>query len=174
MRGFAMDLIQASATQASAKLQFARFAYGAGGSATDSIDIVEAETVTRGYLAATKAELVWKAPTIAAPTDAVKLMLNFVMIGLDAIPYGGSIEAIMEQETDALQILVSAKGKKAHFSDLTRALLTDEGVTEALDPRSIQAYYAALITRSLGIKVTLSEGEEQIALCTRFPMKSDS
>ena len=115
MRGFAMDLIQASATQASAKLQFARFAYGAGGSATDSIDIVEAETVTRGYLAATKAELVWKAPTIAAPKDAVKLMLNFVMIGLDAIPYGGSIEAIMEQETDALQILVSAKARRLIF-----------------------------------------------------------
>jgi len=174
MRGFAMDLIQSSASQASAKLQFARFAYGAGGSAGDAIDMVEAEQVTRGFLDATKAELVWKAPVIAAPKDAVKLMLNFVMIGLDAIPYGGTIEATMEEESDALQILICAKGKRASISELTRALLTGDAVTDELDPRSIQAYYAALITRSLSMKVTLSEGEEQVAICTRFSTKSDS
>ncbi len=172
MRGFAMDLIQSSANQASVKLQFARFAYGAGGSAGDAIDMVEAETVTRGYLDTTKAELVWKAPAIAAPKDAVKLLLNFVMIALDAIPYGGTVEACMEEETEALQIIVSAKGKRANISDITRTLLTGEVPSDPLDPRSVQAYYAVLIARSLGLKVSLSEGEEQVALCARFPVTS--
>ncbi len=172
MRGIAMDLINNSAQQASIKLQFARFAYGAGGSAGDAIDTTEAEKVVRAYIESTKAELVWKAPTIAAPKDAVKLLLNFVMIGLDAIPYGGKIEATLEEEPGALQIIVSATGKKARFSDVTRALLTDGPVEDPLNPRSIQAYYAALISRALGLKLNLSEGEEQVAICARFPAVS--
>jgi histidine phosphotransferase ChpT len=173
MRGFAMDLINSSAQAASVKLQFARFAYGAGGGVGDAIDTVEAEKVARGYLETTKAELVWKAPALAAPKDAVKLLLNFVMIGLDAIPYGGMIEASLEEEPGALQIIVSAKGKKASFSDVTRALLTDAPIEDPLNPRSIQAYYAALISRARGLKINLSEGEEQIALSTRFPLDVD-
>ncbi len=172
MRGFAMDLINSSVNQASVKLQFARFAYGAGGSAGDAIDMVEAEKVTRGYFDTTKANLVWKAPAIAAPKDAVKLLLNFIMIGIDAIPYGGSVEASMEEEPGALQIIVCAKGKKARFSETTRAILTAESTTDPLDPRSIQAYYAALISRALGLKISLSEGEEQIVLYARFPTET--
>lgn len=170
MRGFAMDLINSSAQAASVKLQFARFAYGAGGSAGDAIDTNEAEKVARAYLETTKAELVWKAPALAAPKDAVKLLLNFVLIGLDAIPYGGTIEASLEEEPGALQIIVSAKGKKAKFSDVTKALVTDAPLEDPLNPRSIQAYYAALISRALGLKINLSEGEEQVAISTRFPI----
>jgi len=172
MRGFAMDLINSSANQASVKLQFARFAYGAGGGVGDAIDTVEAEKVAHGYIDTTKSELIWKSPALAAPKDAVKLFLNFIMIALDGIPYGGTIEAVMEEEPDALQLVVSAKGKKARVEDVTRALLKGEPVEDPLSPRSIQSYYAALITRSLGIKINLSEGDEQIAMSARFPTKS--
>ena len=46
MREQAMDLIRKSATQASAKLQFARLAFGAAGSAGAVIDLNDAEKVT--------------------------------------------------------------------------------------------------------------------------------
>ena len=45
MRDFALDLIQKSAKQASARLQFARLAFGAAGSAGASIDLGDAEQV---------------------------------------------------------------------------------------------------------------------------------
>jgi len=170
MRGFAMDLIQSSAQQASVKLQFARFAYGAGGGVGDAIDTVEAEKVARGYLETTKAELMWDVPAMAAPKDAVKLMLNFIMIGLDAIPYGGAIEAQLAHEPGALQITVTATGKKAHIADITKALLTGAPLEDALSPRSIQAYYAALISKALGLGIEFEEGEERITLKTRFPI----
>ena len=50
MRGFALDLIRKSARQASAKLQFARLAFGAAGSAGAQIDLRDAETVSRGFV----------------------------------------------------------------------------------------------------------------------------
>ena len=43
MRSFAMDLIKKSARQASAKLQFARLAFGAAGSAGAEIDLGDAD-----------------------------------------------------------------------------------------------------------------------------------
>jgi histidine phosphotransferase ChpT len=172
MRGFAMDLINSSAQAASVKRQFARFAYGAGGGVGDAIDTVEAEKVARGYLETTKAELDWRAPALAAPKDAVKLLLNFVMIALDGIPYGGAITAVLEEEPGALQIIVSATGKKARIADVTKAILTDAPLDDPLNPRSIQAYYAALISRALGLKINLSEGEEEIAISTRFPIEA--
>ena len=50
MREFALDLIQKSARQASARLQFARLAFGAAGSAGASIDLGDAEQVARGLV----------------------------------------------------------------------------------------------------------------------------
>src|SRR5215207_4303193 len=50
MRGFALDLVRKSARQASARLQFARLAFGAAGSAGAQLDTGDAEQVTRGFL----------------------------------------------------------------------------------------------------------------------------
>src|ERR1700712_1081749 len=50
MRGFPKDLIRKSARQASARLQFARIAFGAAGSAGSSIDTGDAEQVARGFI----------------------------------------------------------------------------------------------------------------------------
>ena len=51
MKAFAFDLIRKSARQASAKLQFARLAFGAAGSAGAEIDLGDAEKVARGWMA---------------------------------------------------------------------------------------------------------------------------
>ena len=45
-----MDLIRKSASQASAKLQFARLAFGAAGSAGAEIDLRDAEKVARDFV----------------------------------------------------------------------------------------------------------------------------
>ena len=50
MRDFAHDLIRKSAATASARLQFARLAFGAAGSAGATIDLGDAELHRRGQL----------------------------------------------------------------------------------------------------------------------------
>lgn len=62
MRDFALDLIRKSARQASARLQFARIAFGAAGSAGASIDLADAENVSRGMFGDEKTQLSWSAP----------------------------------------------------------------------------------------------------------------
>ena len=68
MREQTMDLIRKSATQASAKLQFARLAFGAAGSAGAEIDLRDAEKVSRDFVEGTgKHEVVWAGPAATLP-----------------------------------------------------------------------------------------------------------
>src|ERR1700676_3005000 len=88
---FALDLIKKSANQASAKLQFCRLAFGAAGSAGAQIDVGDAEKVARGMLADDKTSIVWNLPRELLPKNRVKLLLNMLMIGVGAIPRGGTL-----------------------------------------------------------------------------------
>src|ERR671911_1817572 len=79
MRDFALDLIRKSANQASARLQFARLAFGAAGSAGASIDLGDAEAVARGMFGDDKIAFTWAAPPALFPKDKVKRLLHLVM-----------------------------------------------------------------------------------------------
>src|SRR6202167_2153868 len=88
---FALDLIKKSAYQASAKLQFCRLAFGAAGSAGAQIDLGDAEKAARGLLEDGKTTLVWNLPRLLLAKNRVKLLLNMLMIGIGAIPRGGTL-----------------------------------------------------------------------------------
>ena len=69
MRDFALDLIRKSSRQASARLQFARLAFGAAGSAGASIDLGDAEQVARGMFQDEKVEIVLDWPPCASAQE---------------------------------------------------------------------------------------------------------
>ena len=65
----AMNLIRTSARNASARLQFARIAFGAAGSAGMLIDTGDAEAVATAFLQNEKPELVWNGRPRAAAEE---------------------------------------------------------------------------------------------------------
>ena len=109
MCGFAQDLIKKSAVQASARLQFARLAFGAAGSAGASIDTGDAEQVARGFIQDDRTTLVWTAPRVLLPKNQVKLLLYFLLIAQTAVPRGGSIEVIFSVEGEQGRFKVVSK-----------------------------------------------------------------
>ena len=80
-----MDLITKSATQASAKLQFARLAFGAAGSAGAELDLGDARDVAENLMRSEKADMTWSAPHATVGKDYVKMALNMLLIGIAAI-----------------------------------------------------------------------------------------
>ena len=72
----AMALIKSSARNASARLQFARIAFGAAGSAGVQIDTGDAQTVATEYFKNEKPELTWEGTRVLLPKNKVKLLLN--------------------------------------------------------------------------------------------------
>ena len=90
-RTFAMDLIKKSARTASARLQFCRIAFGAGGSAGAQIDTGDAENMARGFIEDDKVKLTWNLQRALLPKNRVKLLLNMLVVAGGTIPRGGTL-----------------------------------------------------------------------------------
>ncbi|GJD56013.1 histidine phosphotransferase ChpT [Methylobacterium dankookense] len=160
MRDFALDLIRKSARQASARLQFVRIAFGAAGSAGASIDLADAEKVSRGMFADDKTQLAWSAPQALFPKNKVKLLLNLVMIATQAIPRGGLIDVTVSGDGDAPTLLLKAKGSHARIPPHVEALMAGTSETGTVDAHGILAFYAGLVARAAGMGVSFTiEGD---------------
>jgi histidine phosphotransferase ChpT len=89
---YALDVIRNVTEQASARLQFARFAFGAAGSAGAQIDLTTAEQISRGLLGKGKHKLLWRGSPGQMAKDKVKLLLNLIASAVTVLPRGGEIE----------------------------------------------------------------------------------
>jgi histidine phosphotransferase ChpT len=160
MREFAHDLIRKSATQASARLQFARLAFGAAGSAGAMIDLGDAEQVARGFFHDERTKLIWNAPRALLPKNQVKLLLNMLVMAQTTIPRGGTVTVQVTGESDQIRVSVVAAGPSARIPAALPGLLSGESESGSVDSHAIQPYYAGLVARAeqMVVNVTL-EGE---------------
>lgn len=164
MRQASLDLIGTSAAQASAKLQFARLAYGAAGSSGASIDTRDAEKVAAAFVACSdKHEIFWDGPALILPKNKVKLLLNMVALGVSALPRGGTLRVSISGDEPDVAFAVTARGKAAKLNDGAARVLG--GVTPAeIDSHAILPYYAARLAAAAGLTVTLQTGEDEVVL----------
>jgi histidine phosphotransferase ChpT len=161
MRAHAMDLITKSASQASAKLQFARLAFGAAGSAGAELDLGDARDVAMSLMKSEKATLVWDAPHATIGKDFVKLTLNMLLIGIAAIPRGGEVGLTISGDLKAPNIRVRSAGQAARVPDETASFLGGRAADRFLDARAAQPYFTGLVARELGLSIAARmEGDE--------------
>ncbi len=162
MRDAAMDLIRKSALQASAKLQFARLAFGAAGSAGAEIDLRDAEKVAREFVQGSgKHQVLWQGPAVTLPKNKVKLLLNLVALGAVALPRGGVVNVAVLGTPPSVTFVVRAKGDAARLTDQVRSLLLG-GNGFAIDAHSIQPYYASRVAAASGMTVTAETHDGEI------------
>jgi histidine phosphotransferase ChpT len=161
MRDFALELIGKSAKQASARLQFARLAFGAAGSAGASIDLGDAEAVARGMFQDDKVAFSWTSPRLLFPKNKVKLLLNLVMTATSAIPRGGSIAVTVTGDAETGAFTLVSKGLNARIPAHAEALIAGEPESGTVDAHGVQPFYAGMVARACGMKVSFGiEGDE--------------
>jgi histidine phosphotransferase ChpT len=166
MREAAMDLVRKSAVQALAKLQFARLAFGAAGSAGAEIDLREAEKVSHEFVAGTgKHEVVWEGPAVTLPKNKVKALLNLVALGVVALPRGGTINVEITGTPPEVGFTIRAKGKAARLNDQVSALLSGVNGVE-VDAHSIQPYYARRVAIAAGLSLITEAQDDEVILKT--------
>ena len=146
---FALDLIKKSATQASAKLQFCRLAFGAAGSAGAQIELGDAEKAARGLLEDGKTTLVWNLPRALVAKNRAKLLLNMLLVASGTIPRGGTLTA--EPMSEGYQ--VSARGLNARLGPATPDLLAGNPA-EPVNAHAIQPVYTGILARDCGLAIT--------------------
>ncbi|MBJ3775163.1 histidine phosphotransferase family protein [Acuticoccus mangrovi] len=158
MTDMALDLIKKSAAQATAKLQYARIAYGAAGGA-DVIDPGEAGRLTALVFAGERASLDWQWQGAAEPRTTVKLGMLLATYALGAVPRGGTITVRYEDGV----IEVAAEGpqlRTPQFLDV----VTEGG--EIADARGVQALIIDRLAASIGTRVEASADEGRLTLRT--------
>lgn len=168
MKAFAFDLIRKSARQASAKLQFARLAFGAAGSAGAEIDIGDAEKVARGYMDGEKAEFSWTAPRVLMPKNQVKLILNLVLMATAAVPRGGSIKVTIEGEPTKPDVTFLCSGPSARIPAAFATLIPGTIIDVNIDAHAVQPYYAGLLARSCNMKVAAVLDGADVIITARY------
>lgn len=164
MRDFALDLIRKSAKQASARLQFARLAFGAAGSAGAAIDLGDAEAVAKGMFGDEKMSLSWSAPRALLPKNRVKLLLNLVVLATTAIPRGGSLAVEVTGDDEASVFTLTAKGINARIPPHAQALIAGEPENGIVDAHAIQPYYTGQVAKAAGMEVRFSIDADTVTI----------
>jgi histidine phosphotransferase ChpT len=164
MRDFALELINKSARTASARLQFARIAFGAAGSAGSAIDTGDAEQVAKGFLNDDKIRLSWTGPRLLMPKNRVKLLLNLLVVGASCIPRGGSLDCVVEGDADHPTFTITASGKNARIPHGVEQSLAGTPEGGAVDAHGIQPFYAGMVARASDMGVAMTAGEEHVKI----------
>lgn len=165
----ALELVKMSARQASGKLQFLRLAFGAGGSAPGVIGVEELKKLTDGIYGDAKAEIIWNTDRDGIEKDAARLLLNLVMLGVQAVPRGGSVTILTRDVDSAFEIRLTCAGPKARLADAVKLTLSGKMPEDGFDGRTIQPFYAGMILRELGGKIAAGAEEDRVVFSAKIP-----
>ncbi len=164
-RTIALALIKKSSGQSSARLQFARLAFGAAGSAGAQIDLGDAEKVTRGFLEDDKTKVSWNLARAFLPKNRVKLLLNMMILAAQAIPRGGVLTVDPIGEGESMGFRVRATGSHTRIQQAIPDLLAGTPA-EPVDAQKIQPFYTGLLGRACGLSVSMAMEGDVVVVAT--------
>lgn len=128
MRQRCFELLDQSARISADKLKFFRLAFGAAGGFGEMVAVNEARVLVDALVANNARITVnWTLANDSLPKNAIKTLLNLALIGIEALPRGGTLELAAEHrgEGSAIvsEIVVRAAGPRIAFDrDIGRAL----------------------------------------------------
>jgi histidine phosphotransferase ChpT len=160
----AMRLIRTSARNASARLQFARIAFGAAGSAGMQIDTGDAQSVAIAFYANEKPEFSWEGERALLPKNKVKLLLNLTMIANGGIPRGGRLNVSLQDLQTSPRFVLTANGPMVRVPAKFLEMHSGVRPEEPVDAHSVQAYYTLLLAREAGMSIEIRANAEEIVL----------
>ena len=164
---YALEVIRDVTQQATARLQYARFAFGAAGSAGSQIDLETARSISEGLVGGSrqnaKHRLKWSGPQGHLPKNTAKLLLNLVSSAITALPRGGEIELEIAPDLSRPEFTFRCKGRSARPPQYLSAFIagTDE---PDIDAMSIQAYYTVRLAADTGMTLAITQDGDDIVL----------
>lgn len=166
-RAYALEVIRNFTEQASAKVQFARFAFGASGSVGATVDLGNAEQIARGFIGQGKHKLTWNCAPGQMPKDRAKLLLNLIACGVTALPRGGEIVASIRGRIEDPIIEVRCIGVSPRLPQHLKEFLSVPMVHK-IDALSVQPYYTTRLAKTAGLRLSVGiEGVDVVMSAVR-------
>ncbi len=167
-RDTALSMIRNGVGAITAKVQFARLAFGAAGSTGLEVDLKEAQSVACNYVESDKKHQVdWQCSLATLPKNHVKLLLNLVAISMSTVPRGGKITINIGGEPQRPQISIRTSGPKARVPEGVLDLIAG-APKENVDARSIQPYFTGRVAKVTSADVSIIMDNEDVVLSASF------
>lgn len=161
MRQKCVELLEQSAQISTNKLKFFRLAFGAAGGFGDRVPVDEAKDLINA-LAADKGriEVEWAIADANLAKPAVKVLLNFAQIAVDALVRGGTLVVGAERRDGNCEIVVRAAGPKVAFDEVLGHALEGTLAASELSSRTAAAHMIHLLAVERGgaLQYMLEEG----------------
>ncbi len=154
---FAKDataIVAQSAKRAGQRLQFYRFAYGAGGLGGGAPAPKE---LVSGILEGGKVACAWPAAYDDLPVEWQKLACNLALLASEVLPRGGKVALSGKGKS----IEADASGESVNVTPELKAALDAKASVAALTARTIHGYFTARCAERLGAKLSLAESPKR-------------
>ena len=176
MRAQALDLVSYSAGEAVRRLQFYRLAFGASGGSSAGLALGDARKVAGGLLSTGRITLDWRENSVenelVLAKTAVRLVLNLVLVGVEALARGGTIAVRIDHGEGPAQLSVTAEGDRASLNDAFVGALSGESGEGGLDARTAQPLYSSLLAKELGAPIQCSTLPDRVELRVQIPRRA--
>jgi histidine phosphotransferase ChpT len=164
-RNYALDVIRNVTETASARLQFARFAFGATDSAGAKIDLGTAEELSRGLIGKGKHKLSWCGLQGQIAKDKAKLLLNLVAVAPTAIPRGGDIVVEIAGTLASPSFIVRCHGPSARPPQYLGDFVS--GPVPQINALTIQAYYTVRLATATRMRLAIVKDGADVVLTAK-------
>jgi histidine phosphotransferase ChpT len=170
MRQRCFELLEQSARISADKLKFFRLAFGAAGGFGELVPVSEARLLVDALVANNpRIAIEWALGSEAMPKRAIKTLLNFALIGIEALPRGGVLALAAEQRDGASEIVVRAEGPRIAFDrEIGEALENALPATE-LSSRTAPAAMLAGLAQTVGGQLQYVLSDDALVLGAMLP-----
>ena len=170
MRQRCLELLEQSAKISTDKLKFFRLAFGAAGGFGDAVPVEEAKAVVDALVSDNKRVTCnWAIEGENLPKPAVKVMLNFAHIALDALIRGGTLDIGAEVRDGSAEIVVRAQGDRIAFDDNIGKALEGGMSPSDLSSRTAAAHMIAMLAEEAGGGLQYKRDDNALVLGAVLP-----
>jgi histidine phosphotransferase ChpT len=162
VKQYAMDVIRRNTKNAWARLEFARLAFGAAGSAGTDIPFNKIQDLANAILEE-KHKVEWESTHDFMPKGYAKIILNLVVVAVAAIPRGGVIKLSVSGEVEKPTINISAVGDGARLPERVPAILKGES-NDPIDALVIQPYYTYRLLENADLALNLDFKDNEVGI----------
>ncbi|MEH6546083.1 MAG: histidine phosphotransferase family protein [Sneathiella sp.] len=163
MREQALELVSQSASEASARLQFYRLAFGLAGGMGQEISLREARNLCREFMSYGKVAFTWPDEAGGAenmPKDVIKILCNLVVLAGGALPRGGELSIEGSVSGGDWSFTYTARGTRAGLREEVTAAVLNGYDAEALTAQNVGTYYVMALVENTGAKLEIVRMDE--------------
>ncbi len=155
----AMELIAGSATEALARIQFYRYAYGIL-KESGPVDVQEKKELIEAFYAPSKVQVTWNDVASGLDTKDCQILFNLLLIIAATLLRGGEATITVHHEAEHIDaVVITGVGELVKLDEQIQQTLTAKDLPQP-DTKTVQAYYTRRLIEQLQGTLNLTMQED--------------